>query len=626
MLSTVSNTSDWHESGFMAGASPEEKEAWLELLLSNRYDMADVDAFLVVLNAFGDSTQSGAPQRAEHWIIRLEKETKEQERASKIILQPTVPCYLAVMKAWANAVHEDRNVAAIRTERWLNAMYERNLQPTTECYNILLDACSCGRGHTNRRSDTTSERLAMKSEELLDFMLEQFQKFGKSSPIIPNTDSFNYVLRAWTRCRRHPKVGDRVTHLLKYFQNARTDEDVPFVRPNTKSYCMALDAIAITARMKVHRCPEASKSDVTKNGLQEIQQMEHIIEYMHHLHTTGSQDVTPSTVAYNTLLSAWARLSGPVHPEAPFRAEAVLRRMISLKNQGLKEAFPDATSYIQVILAWRNSERVNAGERAAWWLRKQWQDFMFTGNPALQPKLHSYNSLIQTWAKLERPVEAEDVLTMLLDHEKEESSGLTSDSESFAFVIQAWLKSVGNVQFPTGQCFERALYWLDEAIARESAGVKTPSTLFLSFLTAARKCAWVGPVLLEKVAVVFDKYRESPNPIDFNAYSLLLHVGLDTLNRPEHNDARTHFVTRLMESAREDGLVSSQLVRTLANSRVYAEGWTKEESARLTNELFHSWPIPHSWMRNVPTAHHPDFRDTRRTNSPRLYEHYHKDY
>lgn len=600
----------------MADATPKEKEAWLESLLSSSSaHVVDVDAFLVVLNAFGESSESGAPQRAEHWIIRLEHFAKDHG-ATNPNVRSTVACYRAVMKAWGNAMQEERNVALNRAERWLNAMYEMQLQPTTECYNTLLNICSHGRGHSHQKRDIT-ETLAMKAEDIFSFMLEQYHLYGNDSPIIPNTDSLNYVIRAWTRCRRHPNVADRVLHLLSHFQQVRIDDSIPLARPDTKSYCMALDALAITARMKAHRCPKNAHDDITLNGLQEIHQIEHLIEYMHERCSDGDVQVKPCTVAYNTLLSAWARLSGPIHPDAPFEAEKILRRMFSLPSEGI-EAFPDATSYSKVMLAWRNSTRSNAGERAAWWLQKQWQDYTFTRNPTIKPTLSSYNTMIQTWAKFHQPLEAEEFLKTLLDHEKDGDEEMMPDSESFVFVINAWLSCEGSDRYTPGYCLQKALHWLYEAMARENAGVKAPSCLLLSILKAARKSAFLGPDLLVDVSQVFDKYH-SKQQVGWMEYSMLLHLGLETLRRPDHDGARAQFITKLIEKCREDGLVSNYLVRALANSVALSEGWTVEESARLTYEHFPHWPLPYSWYRHVPPEYHPSPNDTRRTHQSHPY-------
>ena len=348
----TSSTPEWHRPTFMGNASVETKEAWLESI-DQKDSRVDSTAYLIVLQALGHSSHSGSPQRAEDWIRRLERKAATQP--SWPHLQPTVACYNAVIDAWANS-REDASLSIRRAEHWLHKLRQKSkeqpaLAPNTDSYNSFLNACSKGRGA--RRDANVAREHAMMAQETLEEMIEQQDLLGPESSVIPTTESFNYVIRAWTRCRDEPPVAYHVMDILKQMTAyQRQDPDNSPVLPNTQSYTMTMDAFVAAAWLKANNCQRngrlVDRQDPTKNGLEEIEMVEDILQYMHKLHDAGLEYVIPNTVSYNTLITAWARLSGPLHPDAPLRAEKVLRKMIALKEEGHPEVAPDHLSFTKV--------------------------------------------------------------------------------------------------------------------------------------------------------------------------------------------------------------------------------------------------------------------------------------
>jgi hypothetical protein len=336
----------------MNDASVEAKEAWLESI-DQTDSRVDSTAYLVVLKALGRSKRSGSPQRAEELIRKLERKAASQP--SWPHLQPTLDCYNAVIHAWANS-REDAYLSINRAERWLNKLRQKGrkeqpaLAPNTDSYNAFLDACSKGR--VGRRDAHLAREHAMKAQALLEEMIRQQESLGPESPVIPNTESFNYVIRAWTRCRDEPPVAYHVMDILKQMTAyQRQQPDTSPILPNTQSYTMTMNAFVTAAWLKVLKCQRNGlehRQDPTKNGLEEIEMVEDILQYMHKLYDAGLDYVVPNTVTYNTLITAWARLSGPLHPDGPLRAEKVLRKMIALKEGGHPEVAPDHLSFTKV--------------------------------------------------------------------------------------------------------------------------------------------------------------------------------------------------------------------------------------------------------------------------------------
>jgi hypothetical protein len=341
---------EWHADAFLCDASVEEKEAWLENMLTHHGNAADVPAFLVVLNELASPFQgAGAPRRAEHWMNRLKNHPR---------LQPTAECYQAAIQSWANSNKENILVVVNRAERWLNELIAESekspdeIQPTIECFNAFLDACTRGRPGKNKRNQSIVENNAIKAEAILRRLHSHYHHFGEEASSIPNTETFNYVIRGWTRCKHDEVIAKKVIALLRimeiYQRNNPTDSRV---LPNTKSYSMAMDALISVAKMKARRCLQDGDSftdDTSLNGVEELGEARAILTYMHDLHDAGVESVIPHRIPYNILITGWSSLAAFGHRDAPFKAEEIVRQMLSHKDKGFADAAPDRISFEKV--------------------------------------------------------------------------------------------------------------------------------------------------------------------------------------------------------------------------------------------------------------------------------------
>jgi hypothetical protein len=590
---------EWHFPNFLQDRPVEHKEAWLTSLIAT--SSVDTEAYLVVLRALAVSKRPDAALRAERWLVKLEANDR---------LSPTSECYQRVIEAWSAAVHENPELVVTRAERWLvnNLPSDDNLEPTllpdTACFNAFLDACSKGRGlKKGSRGKDLVRSHAHKAQSTLQYMIDYRQTHGPGARISPDRDSFNYVVRAWTRCRRSLDVADRAMEVLRMMENYQNEVD-PAIRPDSKSYAMFMDAISVVVKLKVKDClnkAAAVQADPSKNGVNDIKLLKDTLKYMKEKSEDPShRSIMPNTNTYNTLISAWAN-AAPLHADAPFQAERVLQQMIAFKDAGgaSYEAAPDAVSYMLVMRAWVNSNKANKGKRVAWWLSKLWKDYDFEGRPSLCPTTATYNIAIRTWAELGQPLEAQALMTDLMKlAELGEHDKLQPNSESFSLLIRAWLAVAGK---GSGQALKEAVHWLDILAdgERKEVGLTTSVDLYYGILTASRNCVAHSPNLLDVAVETFDKLRESHHSLDCLHYSRLLNVALLALSGPENDEARDAFVVQLVKDCIEDGLISNAFLRGLADGPVFADGWTVQESARLTGELFPDWPLPPSWTRNL---------------------------
>ena len=457
----------------------------------------------------------------------------------------------------------------------------------------------------------------------------------------PNTDTFNFVIRGWTRCTYDDTIHWRVLSLLRLMESyQRSDPIHSPVKPNTKSYSMAIDSLIKVSKLKarVYYCnlngrPSSSynnhndnnndsttnnnnNENPTKNGMQEMEEAHAILDYMHDLHNAGVEGVVPHRVPYNILITGWAGLANyslRTNNNAQFKAEEILRRMISHRDDGFVEASPDVISYEKVILAWANSHHPNAGQRAMWWLKQLWKEYDLLVDKQQQslsssslsddgdsinllPTVNTYNTTMKALARTDGALATENLLLDLGEkYQKDRLPELCPNSESFSIVIRAWLSAAeqtGNVDDRIAS-LRRAVEWLSSL--REIENEKNLSTapdLYVGVLRIARAAAKARPFVLDLAQDIFDDYRRSRHRLDYASYAALLQVGLNAYSKPEDADKRKEFVNRLFFECCDDGLISNTFVRALANDQ-------SQECKEIIDEFFQRLPLPQSWSRNL---------------------------
>lgn len=318
---------------------------------------------------------------------------QEMEKVATIVrsLQPTVHHYNAVIKAWA---HDSDAISVARSRRWLskledgpksfddrpdNLLIHTTLQPNAESYDLYLHSCSRGIG---KKHHLLRER-ASEAEDILRYRMSP----DAPSDIRPTTDSFNNVIRAWTRCRKDYFVADRVLNLVREMEGIYRDvimneqKDGQFneeekwkldITPDSKTYTMAIDSWVIAASVKAEKWYSKQRSHLhntrtkssskyrdgnnvrnqnyeirqdDEDGTKEMRNAEAIMEYIRDLEEFGHVDPGAALIAYNTILSGWARLANEFRPDIAKKSEALLHEMIELSESGKENCAPDALSY-----------------------------------------------------------------------------------------------------------------------------------------------------------------------------------------------------------------------------------------------------------------------------------------
>jgi hypothetical protein len=170
----------------------------------------------------------------------------------------------------------------------------------------------------------------------------------------------------------------------------------------------------------------------------------------------------PDTVAYNSVLKAFAKTSNSYNEKAALQAQNLLEEMEVLhldqleknekwynllKQEKLSEedlsrgpprirVKPNFRSYSTVMDAWARQTGPEGAERAQELLEKLKELYRQTGDVALQPNVISYNTVINGWAKA-----GANEKGAILCEELLKDMGTLADVISYNAVIHAWAKS-----------------------------------------------------------------------------------------------------------------------------------------------------------------------------------------
>ena len=406
--------------------------------------------------------------------------------------------------------------------------------------------------------------------------------------------------------------------VMELLQRNADDPDNAVVKPNSITYSLAIDAFGIaayqkaTARTKQHQHKRNTKpfefnrkddghlmndNDEDDDPYKEIAKGESILKYMHDLHDAGNYDVVPDVVAYNTIITSYARISSETYNDAPMRAEGVLREMIEMaEKKGLDQICPDTRTYNAVIRCWANSKESNAGVRSDWWLRR-----MLNGTELGGPEadVNTFNSVMLAYHNINQPQKAENLLNELIEIEREGDIDIKPNSESFSIVIRSWLAHVRN----TGDCegCHNAYNWLSILLEREEKDfdVTVSPELYYQIIKTAEISSrhTQDKALLNLALKTFARFQSSRHHLDAMSYKRLLQIGIQILSGPVNFKRRMDFIRTVISSCCDDGLLSKHLISVLKNQ--YKESNMGRDEIRVLSQEFFHWPLPSNYSRNI---------------------------
>lgn len=321
-----------------------------------------------------------------------------------------------------------------------------------------------------------------------------------------DVEVYNSILVAYSR----EQSGDHaatVMKLLDRMENLSEELDMPSVRPNLRSYNIALGVIsnsATRANTSLEGYYNAAKNDdggardeeqsssssksgaVTKGrgiitkkfGKNSGSQNQPQNQQFNPLYAGRAAEsilsrmlllgFRPDAYTFASVLNTYQRIpNGKL--EAALAADAVVRGMESLHLHGRIDEPPDVFHYTMVCACWsRSGEQGVAGERCSEILRHM-QERDREGFPRVRPNIRTFNAVIDSHAYNGRVAEAEDMLLSMVDNYEssmdrsmdgidDEQLPVRPDSFSFNTVIQQWART------RTAEGGRRAEYVLDRML------------------------------------------------------------------------------------------------------------------------------------------------------------------
>jgi hypothetical protein len=147
----------------------------------------------------------------------------------------------------------------------------------------------------------------------------------------------------------------------------------------------------------------------------------------------GNARVKPNTVAYTCTIMSLAHSKSP---EAPIKAEALLKHMQDAYDQGDAGVRPNSYTLGAVLQVWVSSREAQAPERIASLLK--WGEKEYdAGNRELTPSRICYNYLLEAWANSGREEGLQRVREVMLYMSKSNHQDLKPDANSYIRLMTA---------------------------------------------------------------------------------------------------------------------------------------------------------------------------------------------
>lgn len=277
-------------------------------------------------------------------------------------------------------------------------------------------------------------------------------------------------------------------------------EENPDCKPDTRSFT---HIIAHYARMRNQ--PDAPY------------RAENVLNRLLFLFETGHRNLTPSVFAFTEVMDAYASQK---HPDAGEYAERLVRTMKKLKKKyNISELEINSGVLNTVLNCYLASSNPNSGERANTLLKHMEMQSDMEGDKSITPNGRTYSLVMNIWSKLDASDKAEQALR-LLRHAQERAqhnrfSVISSRPNDFlhSIVINtcAFTKGEENIE---KRAFEIAVECLTEVI-QEDSKISASSKTFAWFFQACSHLNVPQELKDENLERAFDVCRSKGLVNDF---------------------------------------------------------------------------------------------------------------
>ena len=258
--------------------------------------------------------------------------------------------YNIMADLWASS---GRNDAPEQVKRLILRMEDVGLEPNTVTYYNLLKAFV--RSKAIKREDKPIE---------CDVILQEMKDRGVERTLA----CFNTCLTAWTNSGRKD-APQRAENMLISMQKQK-------IQPNFVSFTIVIECLG-----------RSTESDAKERA-------EDMLRLMSELDASGMPDVRPTTVTYNSVISAHGKRAATI-VEAE-KADNLLQEMKRLSRARDNYIAPDRISYTSCIDAYSKIDDDRAALRSVKLLREMTETCERIGDDSLAPDLLTYNAVLRT--------------------------------------------------------------------------------------------------------------------------------------------------------------------------------------------------------------------------------------
>lgn len=351
-------------------------------------------AYATVADAYA---KQGQPEQAEavlEAVYQLFMEGATEVRPNLHMITP-------VLQAWAKSRREDRVERAYGVFSRIKELAQCGILssgPDETVYNIMLKTLA---DHAVKKQCVST---AQRAEALFGEMKEE-------TSVRPAFATYSILIHMWAQLHRQGGC-KRAAELLKeadagvtaYVADARTIDSI------IRTFCRA------------GRIAEATR----------------ILEQQVTAVTTDKTRQAPHISSFGSVVAAY-RMSRD--PEAPTKAESIVRRLQELHMSGFVERGPDYLIYRALLACWANSKSSYTATRSLHIL-KEMRHRARNGDSDLAPDTSDYNVVIRALSKSRKPRKAERLLQeMIRDYRSGSIVRGTPNRHSFLYVIHAWAQS-----------------------------------------------------------------------------------------------------------------------------------------------------------------------------------------
>ena len=451
----------------------ERAEAFLSQMMTDpSLPNPSVDSYNLVLERLMASSK--ATRKKDIDVVvgiagRVEELIHQMKEKSRI--QPNLVSYQHGIDALA------RSGEAIRAETMLAHLvkdyflqYDADLKPNITPFQSVLWAYSKaatakggrGRNHARGNVHVHVHRRLPDAAERAESILNNMKELSMLLDTHPTVWSYNIVLNCWAHSnsrdavsrttalyeelRRSPQVHLQLQQEMKYNNNAsdNDNERTNFEQPEsedstgTSSVCppadLKPDTTSINTVLNV-----LSRSN---NGACSAVRTEQKLWEFYDAHTQEPKLCPrPDTIAFSTAINAWSNSSDP---NSPYRAEALLQKMIDLYDNGNNKNYkPDVVTYTNVVQSWIKSKKREAPEKSESILREL-QRMARDGEKSMEPDAACWNSVISAWATAGNGERAEALFLEMIGGSRTVNNyndGASPTPITLTNVLKAWVKT-----------------------------------------------------------------------------------------------------------------------------------------------------------------------------------------